>query len=182
MVYFIVMLCKINQMNFIKIRCQTIGVRLTLVAVFFLGTSQLMYSQNALVASGGDATGSGGSSSYSIGQVVYSTYSNENGSVSEGVQHPIELVTLTNAELKSVSLSAVLYPNPAQNYIVLSITDKRLTALRYGLYDIQGKQVGQGIIDQPKIQIGLQHLESAVYLLKVTTNQTELKTFKIIKN
>jgi len=107
-------------MNFITARRQT-GVRSALAVAIFLCTSQLMYSQNALVVSGGDATGSGGSSSYSIGQIVYSTYSNENGSVSEGVQQPIELVTLTNAELKSVSLSAVLYPNPTQNYIVLSI-------------------------------------------------------------
>lgn len=168
-------------MNFITARRQT-GVRSALTAAIFLCTSQLMHSQNALVVSGGDATGSGDSSSYSIGQTVYSTYSNENGSVSEGVQQPIELVTLTNAELKSVSLSAVLYPNPTQNYIVLSITDARLTGLSYQLYDIQGKLVGQGILDQPKTQITLQYLESAVYLLKVTTNQTELKTFKIIKN
>jgi len=168
-------------MKFIATRRQT-AVRAILNVTFFLGASQIMNSQDAFVASGGDATGSGGALSYSIGQVIYSTYSNDAGSVSEGVQQPIELVTLTNADLKSVSLSAVLYPNPAQNYCVLSITDAGLTNLSYQLYDIQGKQVGQGSIDQPKTQIALQHLESAVYLLKVTTKQTELKTFKIIKN
>jgi hypothetical protein len=39
---------------------------------------------------GGEATGSGGSVSYSVGQVVYTTNTGINGSVAQGVQQPYE--------------------------------------------------------------------------------------------
>ncbi|MFT7084070.1 MAG: hypothetical protein ACJAT0_002567, partial [Nonlabens sp.] len=41
--------------------------KITLVACLLLVT-QLMYSQQTIPTSGGDATGSGGSSSYTVGQ------------------------------------------------------------------------------------------------------------------
>ncbi|MFT5216444.1 MAG: hypothetical protein ACI83H_001567, partial [Glaciecola sp.] len=44
--------------------------KITLVACLLLA-SQLIYSQQTIPATGGDATGSGGSSSYSVGQLVY---------------------------------------------------------------------------------------------------------------
>ena len=39
-----------------------------------------------LSASGGDATGSGGSVAYSVGQIVYTTPTGTTGSVAQGVE------------------------------------------------------------------------------------------------
>lgn len=59
----------------------------TLVACL-LCVAQLMNSQESLNASGSEATGTGGTVSYSVGQVFYSTQTGSNGTLSEGVQQP----------------------------------------------------------------------------------------------
>ncbi|MCP4553263.1 MAG: T9SS C-terminal target domain-containing protein, partial [Bacteroidetes bacterium] len=48
------------------------------------------HGQTTANTSGGEASGSGGAVSYSVGQVVCQTYSGTNGSVAEGVQQPYE--------------------------------------------------------------------------------------------
>jgi hypothetical protein len=45
-----------------------------------------LYSQNSTLSSGGQATGTGGSVSYSVGQIAYSSLSGTNGSLIQGVQ------------------------------------------------------------------------------------------------
>ena len=60
---------------------RTIGTTLLLL----FSTIQL-HAQETVPATGGDATGSGGTSSYTVGQVVCTTNTGSNGSVAQGVQ------------------------------------------------------------------------------------------------
>jgi hypothetical protein len=153
--------------------------KMTLVAGLLLAT-QLMYSQQTIPATGGDATGSGGSSSYTVGQLVYTT-STGGGSVIQGVQQSIELFTLSNPELTTVNLSAVIYPNPTSDYVMLKISDTALYNLSYHLVDINGKAISNGSLTNGDTQINMQQLAVGMYILKVSQNNQELKTFKIIK-
>jgi hypothetical protein len=153
--------------------------KMTLVAGLLLAT-QLMYSQQTIPATGGDATGSGGSSSYTVGQLVYTT-STGGGSVIQGVQQSIELFTLSNPELTTVNLSAVIYPNPTSDYVMLKISDTALYNLSYHLVDINGKAISNGSLTNGDTQINMQQLAVGMYILKVSQNSQELKTFKIIK-
>jgi hypothetical protein len=152
----------------------------TILLVCLLFATISTYSQETIPASGGDATGSGGTSSYSVGQLVYTTNTSSNGSVTQGVQQSIELFNLSNPELTALTLTA--YPNPTTDYVVLALTNSTLTDLSYALYDLQGRLVHKGKVNEDTTQIPMQHLESAVYLLKVNQNNQELKSFKIIKN
>lgn len=152
----------------------------TFVASLLFAT-QLIYSQETIPASGGGATGSGGSSSYSVGQVVYATNLGSGGAVLQGVQQSIELFTLSNPELTAVNLNAVTYPNPTSDYVVLAISDINLSDLSYALYDLQGREVAKGRAMQANTQIGMQGMVSGTYILKVNQAIKELKTFKIIK-
>ncbi len=152
----------------------------TLVACLLFAT-QLIYSQETISVSGGEAAGSGGSSSYSVGQMVYTT-SVGNGTVNQGVQQvEIVLLTLSNPELTAVNLTAVTYPNPTSDYVVLAISDANLTDLSYTLYDLKGRAIGKGLTKQAKTQIGMKNLAGGTYVLKVNKNNQELKAFKIIK-
>lgn len=56
------------------------------LALLFPFYCQSSFAQQANVSSGGNATGSGGSVSYSVGQVFFSGNSGTGGSVSQGVQ------------------------------------------------------------------------------------------------
>ena len=55
-------------------------------SLLFLSATVHVHAQEALTASGGGASGIGGSSSYSIGQVFYSNYIGLTGSEAQGVQ------------------------------------------------------------------------------------------------
>jgi hypothetical protein len=151
----------------------------TLLACIVFST-QLMYSQETISTSGGDATGSGGSSSYSVGQLVYTT-STGIGTVTQGVQQAFEFQTLSNSELNTINLSAIMYPNPTSDYVMLKISDHALDNLSYNLIDINGKAISNGSITNGDTQINMQQLAIGMYILKVNQNNQELKTFKIIK-
>lgn len=152
----------------------------TLVACLLFAT-QLFYAQQTISATGGDATGSGGSSSYSVGQMVYTTHTGSNGSISQGVQQSYEIFTLSNTTLSTVNLTAITYPNPTSDYVVLAISDINLTDLSYALFDIQGKPIAQATISSKDTQIDMHSLSAGTYLLNVNQNNQKLKSFKIIK-
>jgi hypothetical protein len=137
-------------------------------------------AQDAIPVSGGEAAGSGGTVSYSVGQLVYTTNTGS-GTVSQGVQQAFEFVVLSNPELIALTLSAVTYPNPTTDYIVLSLTDATLTGLSYMMFDLQGRLVTKAKVEQEATQIAMKNLAIGVYILKVNQNNQELKTFKIIK-
>jgi hypothetical protein len=147
------------------------------VFVSFLGQAQ----QNTVVT-GGDASGAGGSASYSIGQIDYETYSGSNGNISHGVQQPFEIYTVSIEEIFS-SIEMNLFPNPSSSIINLSIgqlaDDKIIT---YNLTDINGKLISSSTIVENATSISIENLAVANYYLNVLVNGVNAKTFKIIKN
>jgi hypothetical protein len=153
----------------------------TVFAACMLCAVFTIQAQETIPVSGGEATGSGGSSSYSVGQLVYTTNSDSGGTVTQGLQQSIELYTLSNPELTTVNLSAITYPNPTSDYIVLKISDSALDNLSYKLIDVNGKAIANGSITNTDTQISMQSLALGMYILKVNQNNQELKTFKIIK-
>jgi len=153
-----------------------------LIALLLLGIGfNQGYAQQASIASGGDASGSGGSVAYSVGQIVYTTHTGSNGSVAQGVQQPYEISITLGLEETEINLNLSAYPNPTTNYLMLQI-DNYDKALLYQLYDISGKLLESNTIVASSTTITMEALPTATYLLKVTQNNKEVKTFKIIKN
>lgn len=156
-------------------------IKRTFLAAFLLGTVMSIHAQETILASGSEATGSGGASSYSVGQLVYTTNAGSGGTLNQGIQQSVELFTLSNPELSTVNLSAMTYPNPTSNDVVLKISDSTLDSLSYKLIDISGKVVAIGKISHLETQIDMQQLVIGIYILRVSQNNQELKAFKIIK-
>jgi hypothetical protein len=150
-----------------------------LASVLFV--TQLAQSQEAIPVSASAAVGSGGSANYTVGQVFYTTHTTTAGSVSQGVQHPFELQTLSNPALTTVNLTAVTYPNPTKDFIVLKITDRALNNLRYTLFDVNGKAIVSSSITESSTQVQMKYLAIGAYILKVSKENKSLKTFKILK-
>ena len=153
----------------------------TIFSVCMLCVVLTIQAQDAISASGGEATGIGGTVSYSVGQLLSNMNIGSNGTVTQGVQQTIEFVVLSNPELIALTLSAVTYPNPTTDYIVLSLTDATLTDLSYIMFDLQGRLITKGKVEQEATQIAMKNLSIGVYILKVNRHNQELKTFKIIK-
>jgi hypothetical protein len=143
--------------------------------------TQLLCSQEAITVSAGEAAGSSGSGSYTVGQVFYTTNTAATGGVSQGVQHPFEFQTLSNPELTTVKVTAVTYPNPTKDFIILKITDRTLYNLRYTLFDVNGKSIVSDAITASSTAIQMKHLAIGAYVLKVIQKNKSLKSFKILK-
>ena len=150
--------------------------------LLFSSATSKLFSQQAVVCTGGNATGSGGSSSYSVGQIAYSYQAGSNGSVAQGVQQAFEIFTLSGQEFTDIFLEAKVYPNPVVNALTLSIKNADLENLTYQLYDIQGRNIINQAIKSEETAINLETNAAGIYILKISSNTTEIKSFKIIKN
>ena len=150
-----------------------------LVWLFF--ASHFLYSQASIPASGGEATGAGGSSSYSIGQLMTTAITNSNGSVSAGVQQAFEISVTLGIDNTTINLTFAAYPNPTVDILHLSISNFNQENLSYSLFNIQGQLLATKQVNNATTTIGMQSYAPAVYFLKVTSNNQALKTFKIIK-
>ena len=152
-----------------------------------LGVTGLQ-AQEAIPASGGLASGSKGTVSYTMGQVGYTTNAGANGSVAQGVQQPFEIsVVTTIKEAQSIKLQYVALPNPTNDNVKLKVEDYESANLRYQLLDLNGKLLESKKIIRKETSIVMINLPPSTYFLKVVSSannvfQQEVKTFKIVKN
>ena len=151
------------------------------VAFLLLGLGGL-HAQESVNASGGDATGSGGTIAYSVGQVVYTTHTGSTGSVAQGVQHAYEIFTVGIKETE-LSISLTAFPNPTMDNLTLQINDYNNEKLSYQLFDMQGKQLSSGQVTAQQTQIKMNSLPSATYFINLVNQENKkVQSFKIVKN
>jgi hypothetical protein len=154
-----------------------------LIGVCLFGYGTTIIAQNTIPATGGNGSGSGGSLSYTVGQIVYTTNTGTNGSSAQGVQQPYEISVVTSVkEALDISIEFVVYPNPATDFIKLNIKNYEVDNLSYQLYDINGNLLQNNKVEGNETNISMQTLTPSTYILRVTDNNKVIKTFKIIKN
>jgi hypothetical protein len=159
------------------VKCELCALTLFVIALTDLN------AQVAIPAAGGNASGSGGTVSYSIGQIVYTKNTGTNGSSAQGVQQPYEISVITALEdTKGISLILSVYPNPATDFLTLKVDNYEFESLSYWLYGANGNLIETKKILTAETQIIMANLVSGTYILKVISGSAEIKTFKIIKN
>ena len=155
-------------------------MKIITVMVFAIGLN--VNAQQATLASGGNATGTGGTVSYSIGQVADKTQTGTTGTITQGVQQPFEIVTLSGSEFVNINLEAVVFPNPTVLNVTLKITNSDFENLNYQLFDLLGKLINEGKVTNEETIIDMERHPTSTFMLKVNAGAKQLKTFKIIKN
>ncbi|MCD4681211.1 MAG: T9SS type A sorting domain-containing protein [Bacteroidales bacterium] len=158
--------------------------KLQLIATILLGFGLTgLQAQETIPATGGDASGSGGSVSYTVGQFVYSTYTGTNGYEAQGVQQPYEISEVIGIEpAKDITLLCSVYPNPTRSVLWLKVENYVIKDLSYRLFSINGKLLINEKITSNMTSIKMAKLPSATYFIKIFDTDTEIKTFKIIKS
>ena len=138
-------------------------------------------SHQVLSASGGDATGSGGSVAYSVGQIVYTTHTGTTGSVAQGVEQAYEIYSVGIKET-ALNISLSVFPNPTSDYLTLKVEDYNNEALNYTLLDEQGRLVLNEQITTQDTQVAMSTLARGSYFINIVQTNKKIQTFKIIKN
>ncbi|SDD23663.1 T9SS type A sorting domain-containing protein [Williamwhitmania taraxaci] len=154
---------------------------LTITGLLLIGLNGLK-AQDAIPTTGGNATGVGGSASYTVGQVIYTTNTGTSGSVAQGVQQPYEISVVSGIGDNKINLSCSTYPNPTTDKLTLRIETNENLNLTYQLFDITGKLLESKKVEGSETNISMGSLTPAIYFLKVSDGAKEVKTFKIIKN
>lgn len=159
-----------------KIINKSLFTALACCAFYFNASAQ----QNTVTA-GGDASGTGGSASYSIGQVDYVTASGTGGVATQGVQQPYEIYQTVGIKTADIKLELSAYPNPATDLLNLLFKNKPAD-LHYELLNAEGKLLKEEHIDAELTAIHVEELSNGTYYLDVLAkNNTVIATFKVIK-
>jgi len=147
--------------------------------LFLVGLTEVK-AQESVVSTGANISGSGGTVSYSVGQIVYNKNSDTNFTEAQGVQQPYEISVTTNIN-QFMGINLFAYPNPTSDFLILEVTDNKLSNLNFQLIDISGKLLNSGKITDIQTNINMITFTPATYFLKVIQVDNEIRTFKIIK-
>ena len=139
-------------------------------------------AQSNTVSGGGNATGTGGSASFTVGQVAYTTATGTGGSAAQGVQQAYTVSNPTSVNDLNINLNAQIYPNPTTDQLVLTVNSNDYKNLNYQLLDLQGKVLGQNRMNNANTSIDVSKLPNGTYFIKILDKQRQLKTFQVIKN
>ena len=155
----------------------------TLLILSFLFSFSLnaQTSHQVLSATGGDASGSGGTVAYSVGQIVYTTNTGTTGSVAQGVEQAYEISSVGIKET-ALNISLSIFPNPTSDFLTIKVEDYNNEALSYSLLDEQGKLVLNEQITNQDTQVAMSTLARGAYFINVLQENKKIQTFKIIKN
>lgn len=142
----------------------------------------ILQGQSTIPTTGSTASGSGGTATYTVGQITYKTFSGTNGTVAQGVQQPYEISVVTAVEnTEGITLEYKVYPNPTSGQIILTIKPFDGDNFRYRLYDLNGILLQDKRIESEESEISLESYSYSIYFLKVIDDFQEIKIFKIIK-
>ena len=155
---------------------------LPFLVIIFLLFGLKAAAQQSVHTSGGTATGTGGTVTYSVGQTAYHVASGSGGMQTEGVQQPFEIYILNGIPgTEGIAVECTVFPNPSETFVTLSVKDQDLRNLSYQLCNEMGVAIRDKKIIENKTNLPVEELPKGIYFLTITRKDTTLKTFKIIR-
>ena len=144
-------------------------------------SSLSLFSQLSICNGGGNAIGSGGSVSFTIGQIAWNMFSGTSGSVVQGVQQPFEISVINSIDDENITLNHVVYPNPTTGNITLNINNEEYSHYKYYLFSLTGIILQHEKIKAVSTEIHLEEYPPSTYFLRIINGDSEIKLFKIVK-
>lgn len=91
-----------------------------------------------------------------------------------------DLACTTSTSESEETSSIKVYPNPANDYIIIKSPFDMASSTTYFLTDALGKVVGDGFVETDLIKIDISHLINGIYFLKINHN-SQSQDYKFIK-
>lgn len=145
-----------------------------------LSMSELFAQQDVLSASC-DGSGNGGTVSWSVGLVAYSTWSDVAGILTEGVQQPYEIFNPDGIEDFVSNSEFSVFPNPTTGKVTLKSFNINLKNRSASIYNMEGTVLRSVSVDAEEVAIPMDDLKPATYFLVILEKDQPVKTYKIIK-
>lgn len=148
----------------------------------FLASACTVAAQQAIPATGGEAEGSSGSVSWTVGQVAWTEVEGANGTVAQGVQQAYTLVTVSITEPLAPALAATIGPNPTNSGVVMRLAGMPPADANCQLLDATGKVLRTIPVSTNEVPIPMDDLPAATYLLTLLEGDLPIHVVKIIKH
>ena len=152
----------------------------TIILLFIFYNGFSIFAQSNVISSGGEISGLGGNSSFSLGQIFYITKQNATEIVSEGLQQPLDLYLVT--DVTDVKLSISVFPNPSTYCLYISINEELKNHFSYKFMSIDGHLLFENVITKNLTIIDVKDLSPKAYLLIISRENKQIKVYKIIKH
>ncbi len=147
------------------------------ISSFYLGTN----AQEVIATSGDYSETTIGSLSWTIGEPIIENVSGTNNILTQGF-HQSKLTVTTINEIPGLEMNITVYPNPASDYLNVEVKTDQQKEFQINLFDLNGKLIMQKDFSSGKETLDMQNYHPAIYILKVSTNNKEIKTYKIVKH
>jgi hypothetical protein len=155
----------------------------TLTLLFFLTINLVIFSQlnqQQVVASAGGISQNGQTSiEWTLGEAVIYTLPGNNVKLTQGF-HQTNLIPTVIKELVELDFEIMAYPNPVMESVTLKV--EKPQGLYYILYDLNGQILEQKKIKNIETEIEFKNLPPSDYIIRIISNDYEMKSFKIVKN
>jgi hypothetical protein len=151
-----------------------------LMLVFGGFPANALFAQQQILSANCDATGIGGTVTWSVGQVAYCAWSDATGFITEGVQQPYEIF-ITGFEESASTPQFIVFPNPTSGKVTLKIFDPGLKNIDACIYGMNGKRLLTVNVTSEETTIPMDDLRPATYFLNILEKDQTVKTYKIIK-
>ncbi|MBC5993387.1 T9SS type A sorting domain-containing protein [Pontibacter cellulosilyticus] len=158
----------------IKLICTTVFISLAT-------WGNTVLAQSSPVTSGGTASDDDKAItiSYSYGQIFYTINSNDELTITTGIQQPQIIIISKGRKDKGSTITA--YPNPSTDFFVLHIDSDSYEDISYAIYSSQGSLIVRRTpLVASKVTISTDELQRGNYYLKVFNKDEHIKTLKIV--
>ena len=154
-----------------------------LLALTGLGLTASLSAQEAITAAGGSDKAGNLTVSWSIGEVMTETFAGLSFKLTQGVQQPQQkaVQVISNSPEISAGYQISAHPNPANDYVIVSLPDAATHPLAMKLFDANGKLLYAGTTTGNETRIPVSEFAAGLYLLQITDKKNVVQTFKIIK-
>lgn len=153
---------------------------LLMVGLALLLSYEAGNAQQVVSSSGGEGSGTNGTLSYTLGEIIIDTQTAGNNTITQGFHQPKLIVTALR-EMAGENMSIKAYPNPAHEFVILKISESDFKDCSWQLYDLSGRLLLQEKLLEDEVTIPMTNRSPGTYLLKITQSGMEVQEFKIIK-
>lgn len=140
-----------------------------------------LLAQKATVTAGGNPSNASGSSSFTVGEIIFEEDNSSIGKSSSGVQLPFEIYVVTSIGNLSNAVNAIVFPNPSTDRVILKIDEPLTNRYSYLLYNSNGMLIRSDKVKSGSTEIPLTGFSKGIYILEVQSRGQKVKTFKIVK-
>lgn len=149
------------------------------VVLFFCLT--FLCAQSAITAAGGEATGPGGTLSYSCGIVAFTHYTGNSFLLNQGVQHGFEIPQLYVNTRKVDYQNFEVFPNPTKNDFTIKKDIRVQGHPQVHVFSQEGKVLHCDMLFDENTNLSLNGFSNGTYIVAISDDGVVLKYFKIIK-